>query len=78
MSIDVDRGQSADGFAEEPGSCVPEGEGAMSIESRRFRPSRSNGANVAKTVRAALEALGAGRVDLARERLVEVLEALGK
>jgi hypothetical protein len=29
-------------------------------------------------VRAAMEALGVGRVDVARERLVEVLEALEK
>ena len=73
MLIDVERQRSTDGSADESGSCVPKGEGAMSIDSRRFTLSRSNGANVAKTVRAALEALGVGRVDVERELLVELL-----
>ena len=47
----------------------------MSIDSRRFTVPRSNGANVAKTIRAVLEALGVGRVDVARELLVELLES---
>jgi hypothetical protein len=75
MSLDVERRQSTDGSADESGSCVPEADGAMSIDSRRFTLSRSNGANVAKTLRAALEALGVGRVDVARELLSELLES---
>jgi hypothetical protein len=47
----------------------------MSIDGRRFTLSRSNGANVAKTVRAALEALGVGRIDVARELLTDLLES---
>jgi exo-beta-1,3-glucanase (GH17 family) len=47
---------------------------SSSIRSRTV--SCSNVANVAKAVRAAPEALGVWRVDLARERLVEVLEEL--
>jgi hypothetical protein len=73
MSIDVEGRQSTDGSAEDLGLACRRGDGAMSIDSRRFTLSSSNGANVARTLRAALEALGVGRVDVARELLSELL-----
>jgi hypothetical protein len=78
MSIESDRALLSGGSGEESEPCGTSEEGPISIESGRAPLSCSNVANVAKTVRAALEALDVGRVDVARERLVEVLEALGK
>lgn len=69
--IEHDRAQTSEGSSEESGAYAGESGESMSIESGRVPLSCSN---VANRVREALAALDAGRIDIARARLNELLE----
>ncbi len=74
MSIESDRALVSEGSAEVSGPCGTSARGATSIENGRATFSRSN---VARLATEALAALDGGKIDLARERLVVLLTAIG-
>jgi hypothetical protein len=72
-SIESGPPRTSEGSSEESGAYAAEGGESMSIESGRMPSSCSN---VARRVREALAALDAGRVDIAKQRLAELLDVV--